>query len=151
MSTPEYVDPASCPPHKTYTGLVQTHSGLHKRVLRRVGDSLVHPWLYFGSPEEGGGNTALDSQVSELEEVDPFVNDWLWSAKSEAERLRKSLDQAENVIRTLRGATPLTLTEERVREIVLDELASVDLKVSEFVITIPLQDRAALDREDHDL
>lgn len=127
MSTPEYVDPASCPSYKTYTGLVKTSSGFHKRVLQRRSDLPARPWLYFPSPEEGGPKTATDHELSHLEEVDPFVNDHLRDTQKALDQARDELDQAERVIQTLKRGmnavvVPDPLTEERVRQIAREEI-----------------------------
>ena len=124
-----YIYPPEAARHKTYTGLVRTDTGLHKRILQRNSPTSDLPWLYWGSPEEGGRRMAADREISELEEVDPFINSHLRDTEKALDEARNDLDGAERVIHALQtqiASSPESLTEERVREIVREEVSGED-------------------------
>ena len=119
MSNQEWIDPASCPPHKTYYGIVRTPSGAHERILQRS-NKLGVLWRYYGSPEEGGPFYATDDNVSELIEIDPGT---FRSLRQDVKNLQDELDRAEDELEWFKYPTRGRLvTEERVREIVREEL-----------------------------
>lgn len=120
MIHPRRVYPSSCSPRKTYTGLVQTSSGTHQRIIRRVGGP--KPWVYEVSAEEGETRRALDTEVFEVFEIDPGVNDQLQRAYEEIDRLNDALDKASRCPHgDHTGITP-----EQVREIAREEIAAAE-------------------------
>lgn len=117
MTYPRRLEPSSCSPRKTYTAIVQTSTGRHQRILRRVGGS--KPWVYEVSPEEGSTRRALDSDVFEVTEIDPGVNDHLRRALAEVDRLTDALASTRCPHCESTG-----MTTERVREIARQEISS---------------------------
>ena len=114
-----YIDPATCPPHKAYYGIVHTPSGTHERILQRSNKPEA-PWRYYGSPEGGGPFYANDDNVSELIEIDP---DTFRSLRQDVKNLQDELDRAEDELEWFKYPTRGRLvTEERVREIVQEAL-----------------------------
>lgn len=111
MNHPRHLEPSSCSPRKTYTAIVQTSTGRHQRILRRVGGS--KPWVYEVSPEEGNTRRALDSDVFEVAEIDPGVNDQLQRALAEVDRLTDAL----TITTRCPHCESTGMTTERVREI----------------------------------
>lgn len=123
-----YIDPASCPPHKTYYGIVRSDRGTHERILQRNSDRpSTFPWEYYRNPGEGGPKNATDNEVSELVEIDPGT---FRSLRQDVKNLTKFLSETEDklsransTIRVLTGdQTKPSLTEDRVRELAREEI-----------------------------
>ena len=151
MTEQQWVDPASCPPHKHYTGIVRTSGGLHQRILRRSQGYQSRPWEYQRNPEEGGPLVAADHEVSDLQELDPFVNDQLRRSVGDVNKLQRELDAAERTIHTIRAGialTPEPLDEKRVRELAREEINKTSWQLNGLTIT---HKHVARDREDHNL
>lgn len=127
MTGQGYVAPSSCPPGRHYTGIVRTNSGTHGRVLQRSSGYWERPWLYYRE-EDSTPSFAADSEVSDLQEIDPFVNDQLRRSVDDVNRLQRELDESEWVVRQLKrgingmARNPKPLGEDRVRELAREEI-----------------------------
>lgn len=136
--TRKSINPADCPPHKTYTGIVTTISGTHKRILTRTAESHAWPWKYFGDSREV--IIASDDQVSELQEIDPFDLDELKRAKTRAAQLEHRIGELEDDLTVERNARRQLskenagVSEQRVREIVTETFTAALVQAAKDLI-----------------
>lgn len=145
------VRPEGCPPGRHYTGIVRTNTGTHGRILQRSSGYWELPWLYY-TEDYSTPLFAADSDVSDLQEIDPFVNDQLRRSVDDVNRLQRELDDSEWVVAQLKKGingmvrNPEPLTEKRVRELAREEINKTSWQFNGLTIT-----HAARDREDHNL
>lgn len=71
MTTFPFIDPSTCPKHKTYVGTVTTASGTHQRILTRPAVSKEYPWSFID--DQWSITSAQDHQISQLREIEPSV------------------------------------------------------------------------------
>ena len=141
MTEQKWVDPASCPPGRHYTGIVRTNSGTHGRILQRSSGYWELPWLYY-TEEYSTPLFAADDDVSELQELDPFVHRHLNEAENKAADLSRELYKAERTIEALKEALNRAakeqeghLTESRVRELAREEINRTSWQLHGLTIT----------------
>lgn len=138
------VRPEECPPGRHYTGIVRTNSGTHGRILQRSSGYWDRPWLYYRE-ENSTPSFAADGDVSDLQEIDPFVHHHLKEVKSEKRRVqmelqgvRHELERATvhlNYQAELREGSILPLTEDRVRELAREEINKTSWQLHGLTIT----------------
>ena len=137
----KWVDPASCPTSKHYTGIVRTNLGTHGRILQRYDNYSETPWVYY-KEECSTPSFATDDDVSELQELDPFVHRHLNEAENKAADLSRELYKAERTIEALKEALNKAakekeghLTESRVRELAREEINRTSWQLHGLTIT----------------